>query len=371
MKILINGYVGKKITGIGRTLIETIKHMAVLDKNNKFIVYTNYDNDEFYNIEFPKNVEIKKINVTKMSSMKNLLFNTLIFPFLSLKEDADIVYLPNFTFISFSFKPIVSVIHDMIEFKVGDKFSKLRMAYRHMIVPRMAKKSKAIITVSENSKKDIIEICGTDSSKIDVIYDAVSNEFNKIEDKNLRLVQDNYILYVGTVDYPGKNLYNALKAFENYKEDTNSNIKFVICGMPGKGYEVIEELMNQSKYAKDILYKGFVNDEALFNYYSFANLFIFVSYYEGFGMPILEAMKFGIPVITSDRSSLPEVAGDAAIICNPDDINEIKYAIQQILENQNIQRKLKEQGYENLKRFSWDVTAQKTLEVFKKIKEKK
>lgn len=371
MKILINGYVGKKITGIGRTLIETVKHMSILEKNNTFVIYTNYDNDEFFQIDFPKNVQVKRINVTKMSSMKNLLFNAFVFPFLSLKENADIVYLPNFTLISFSFRPIVSVIHDMIEFKVGEKFSKLRMAYRHMIVPRMASKSKAVITVSENSKKDIIEICKTEVSKIRVIYDAVSNDFNKVSDNSLRLIKDAYILYVGTVDHPGKNLFNAIKAFEKYKSDTHSDMKFLVCGMPGKGFEVVEELMNNSKFSNDILYKGFVNDNDLFNYYSFASLFIFISYYEGFGMPILEAMKFGIPVITSNRSSLPEVAGEAALICDPDNLEEILESIYKIINDENIKNKLVENGYKNLERFSWEETAQKTLKIFNKIMENK
>lgn len=371
MKILINGYVGKKITGIGRTLIETIKHMAAIDEKNEFVIFTNFDNDEFFQINFPQNIKVKKIYITKMSSIKNLLFNAFIFPFLSIKEKADVVYLPNFTLISFSFKPIVSVIHDMIEFKVGEKFSKLRMAYRHMIVPRMASKSKAVITVSENSKKDIIEICKTNPSKISVIYDAVSNDFNKVNDENLRLVQNNYILYVGTVDHPGKNLFNAIKAFEQYKDITNSDIKFVVCGMPGKGFEVVDELMKNSKYSMDILYKGFVTDNVLFNYYSFAKVFIFISYYEGFGIPILEAMKFGVPVITSNKSSLPEVAGDAALICAPDNINEIVHSIEKILQDDTLRNNLIENGFKNLKRFSWEVTAKQTLEVLKKTMENK
>lgn len=366
MKVLINGYVGKKITGIGRTLIETVKHMAIIDQDTKFIIYINYDNEDFFKINFPKNVQIKKYNVTKMSSLKNLLFNTFVFPFLSIKEKVDIVYLPNFTFISFSFKPIVSVIHDMIEFKINEKFSKMRMAYRYMIVPRMAKKSKFVITVSENSKKDIIEICTIESEKIEVIYDAVSNEFKKIEDENLRLIKDDYILYVGTVDHPGKNVFNAIKAFEQYKDRNKTDIKFVICGMKGKGFEVVEELMKCSKYTNNIIYKGFVSDKELISYYSFATIFIFISYYEGFGMPILEAMKFGIPVITSNKSSLPEVAGKAGVICDPDNVDNITNAIKNLIENNNKREECIKKGYKNIKRFSWEETAKKTLEILKK-----
>ena len=364
MRVLINGYIGKKITGIGRTLIETLNELALIDDEVDYIVYTNKDNYELLNHNFPSRITVKSYSITKLSSVNNLLFNAFVFPFISLFERADVVYIPNFTIILFSFKPIVSVVHDMIDFKVNEKFSKLRMLYRHMIVPRMAKMSCRIITVSESSKKDIIEICGTRNDKIEVIYDAVSNCFNadNIEE---RLIDNDYILYVGTVDHPGKNVFNALKAFERYKKNNSNDIKFVICGMPGNGFEKVENFINNSEFHDDIIYRGFVDDSELLNYYAYASVFVFVSFYEGFGMPILEAMKFGIPVITSNRSSLPEVAGNAALICNPDDVEDIAQAYNKLLTDNSLRLDMIEKGYKNLIRFSWRDTAKKTLDIFK------
>jgi len=364
MKVLINGYVGKKITGIGRTLIETLNELSLIDDQVEYVVYTNVDNFELLNYRFPSSIMVKSYPVSKQSSIKNLLFNAFVFPFISLLEKADLVYIPNFTIILFSFKPVVSVIHDMIDFKVNEKFSKLRMFYRHMIVPRMTKMSCRIITVSENSKNDIVEICGTRSDKIEVVYDSVSDSFNN-ENIGKRLIEHDYILYVGTVDHPGKNVFNALKAFDYYKELNVIDLKFVICGMPGKGFEKVNNYINKSKFKDDIIYCGFVDDSELLNYYAYACVFVFISYYEGFGMPILEAMKFGLPVITSDRSSLPEIAGDAAFICNPDDVEEIAAAYSTLLTDESLRLDMINKGYQNLMRFSWTETARKTLIVFK------
>lgn len=370
MKIIINGYVGKKITGIGRVLIETLDRYSKIDLSNIFILYTNYDNEELLNYSFSKNVLIKKIPVSKYSPIKNLLFNLLIFPIYVYINKVDIVFYYNFTIIPFKMGKIVSIIHDMIEFNVKKKFSRARMFYRKLIVPRMAKISDEIITVSEHSKKDIIKICNVEPKKITVIYDAVSSIFKKQLDKD-NIINSNYMLYVGTVDYPGKNVFNAISSFEIYKsKNSQSDLKFVIAGMPGKGFEFVEKKIEQSDFKKDILYLGYVDDDKLKILYTYASLFIFISYYEGFGLPILEAMQIGLPVITSNRSSLPEVAGNAAVICDPDDTQIISDAISKILNDDEFRNDLIQKGYENVKRFSWEESSEKILKILKKVKGK-
>ena len=366
MKILIMGYVGKRNTGIGRTLIETVKELTKLDDTNKYIICTNYDNEELRYTKFKSNVKIITYKISRNSSIRNLIFNSLIFPFFALRERVDLVYIPNFALILFTFKPIVSVIHDMIEFKVDEKFSWPRMVYRKNIVPRMAKISRKIITVSNNSKKDILELCGVDEAKIEVIYDAVSNEFDKYPEKTSKS-NSNYILYVGTVDFPGKNVHGVIKAFELFKNKSDIDLKLIICGMPGKGFEHIEQMIKESVAKKDILYKGYVTDEELVGIYKNAKCFLFMSFYEGFGLPVLEAMKMGVPVITSNCSSLPEVAGNAAILCDPADILSISEAIEKIITDDKVRNNLVEMGHQNIKRFSWESSAQKTLNVFKSV----
>lgn len=366
MRILISGYIGKRITGIGRVLVETVNELAEFSPLSHFTVYINHDNKDFgEKFSSCSNISIKYYPITKNSSLKNLLFTSFIFPFLAVRHKADLIYLPNFTFILFKIKPTVCIIHDMIEFKLKDKFSKARTLYRHFIVPRMAKLSDHVITVSQNSKRDIVEICGINPSKISVVYNGIPRFMSN--EKPRRIVEGDYMLYVGTVDYPGKNVFNALKAFEKLKRETRSKLKFVICGMPGKGYEVVEREIRMSPWKEDILCTGYLSDDGLFSAYTFAKIFIFLSYYEGFGLPILEAMRFGVPVITSNQSSLPEIAGDAAIICDPDNIEEVERAILRILSDPTVSNELVQKGYENLKRFSWRRTAEETHRVFASV----
>lgn len=366
MKVVVNGYVGKKVTGIGRTLLETVRTMAALDPDVKFVIYTNRDNDVFIGEKWPGNVVVRRIPVTRLSSLKNLLFSTFVFPFAAWFERASIAYYPNFSLILFRTTPIVCVIHDMIEFRLPGKFSKLRMMYRHNIVPRMSRISDAIITVSNNSRKDIVEICGADPARITVAYDAVSDRFSS-EVACAPLVEGAYILYVGTIDYPGKNVHGVLKAFESHKRRYPSDLKLVLCGMKGKAFEEFECLMDASEFRSDIVYRGFVTDEQLNSYYRHARVVLFLSYYEGFGMPVLEAMKFRVPVITSDRSSLPEIAGDAASVISPDDHDAIGDEIQRYLTNDSYMRSMVDRQASNLARFTWEEASSKTLAVFREV----
>lgn len=367
MRIIANAYLGKKITGIGRYFIEVISSIAKINPDIEFIIYTNFDAAELLTHDFKsKNILVKPYGVSKSRPVANLLFNAFIFPWIIIKERADLLYVPNFTLLLFKVRPTVAVIYDTIEFKLERKFSKLRTMYRQFIVPRMAQFSDHIITISESSKRDIVELFGVDNGKITITYCAVSDNFS-LEKVSAIPTDARYMLYVGTVDHPGKNVYNTLKAFESYKSKCDDSLKFVICGMPGKGFETVSEAIKRSPYINDIVYKGYVGDEELYQLYTHAELFIFTSRYEGFGLPVLEAMRYGLPVITSNRSSLPEVAGDAAFTCNPDDVDEMATAIGRIVNEPILRVEMVRKGYENLKRFSWDDAARGTISVLKMV----
>lgn len=372
MTILVNGYIGKKVTGIGRTLIELLRRMA--DEEFKIVIYTNFDNPELIALE-SKNISVKKIRISRESVLLNLIFNAFLFPFIAIGKKYTAVYISNFMPVIFKFKPTVVVIHDLIEFNVADKFSKARMLYRKMILPTMARYSNKIITVSNSSKNDLIKFFKVKEEKIKVIYNSYFEEVDVSQvdvdpsefSKKFGFEAKNYLLYVGTVDYPGKNIHNAIKGFEHFKSNYDTrDLKFVLCGMPGKDSKVIIDLIENSPYKEDIHYLGFVNDEDLNILYKNANLTIFLSYYEGFGLPVIESMQYGVPVIVSDRSCLPEVAGDAGFIVPAEGFEVIGKTIDQIL-NEVDSRLIKEKMSNNLKRFSWDRSARQTLDVLRSV----
>lgn len=340
MKVVISGYVGKKLTGIARNLIPYLEHV---DEENEYVVYTNFDiKNEF--IINKRNVTVKEYKVSKNSSIGNLLWTTFVFPFITLKEKADAVVIPNFTLLLFKFKPTIWILHDLIEFNVENKFSKLRMFYRKKIAdPISAKNASHIITVSNNSKSDIMKYLNIEEDKISVIYNGVDRQKFKIIDKDKAKndvakykIENNFILFIGTIDYPGKNVHGLIKAFEILKSDHFYNGDLVLIGGNGHDYDVIVNLISNSKYKDNIIMPGYVSDEDIISFYNVCDVFCFLSYYEGFGAPPLEALACGAKVLVSDRSSLPEVVGDVGYTTDISNDEEVAKKLNEILRTENI-----------------------------------
>lgn len=331
MKIVVSGYIGKKITGIGRNLISLLDNST---SENKYVIYTNYDMKDDFVFSNP-NVTIKTYNVSKNSSMKNLLWTTFVYPLKVLREKADLSLIPNFTLLLFKFKPTIIIMHDLIEFNVPDKFSKKKMFYRTKIAdPITAKRADHIITVSENSKKDIIKFLGISDSKISVVYNGVDQrKFQRMDiAKATRIIEDkgwpsNFILYAGTIDHPGKNAMGVIKAFEKLRQEGRYTGALILAGMPGAGYDVVHSYAMNSTESNAIVFTGFVSDEELVALYSQCEVFCFVSLYEGFGIPPLEALSCGAKVIVSNISSLPEVVGTIGATVDPNDNDVIANTI--------------------------------------------
>lgn len=331
MKVVISGYVGKKITGIGRNL------MCLLDNSSAdidYVIYTNYDMKDELVFNNPR-VTVKTYGASKMSSMKNLLWTTFVFPFKVAKEKADKALIPNFTLLLIKFRPTLVIMHDLIEFNVPDKFSKKKMFYRTKLAdPITAKRADRIMTVSENSKRDIMNFLKAPDSKITVVYNGVDRQkFAKMEsDRATEILQakgwpERYLLYAGTIDHPGKNAMAVVQAFEKLRETEKYNGRLVLAGMPGAGFELIKQYIDNSKYKDEIKLTGFVSDEELIALYSQCDVFCFVSLYEGFGIPPLEALSCGAKVIVSNTSSLPEVVGDVGMKVTPQNVDELCDAI--------------------------------------------
>lgn len=341
MKVVISGYVGKKITGIGRNLICLLDNAS---SENDYVIYTNYDMKEALSFSNP-NVKVKTYGVSKESSLKNLLWTTFVFPFKVLKEKADKALIPNFTLLLFKFKPTVVIMHDLIEFNVPDKFSKKKMFYRTKLAdPITAKMANHIITVSENSKRDIIKFLGIKENKITVVYNGVDQKkFTKMDDiKATKILSSknwpiHYLLYAGTIDHPGKNAMSVIKAFEVLKNNNKYNGNLVLAGMPGVGFEIVKEYVEQSMYKDEIIFTGFVTDDELVALYSKCDVFCFVSLYEGFGIPPLEAMACGAKVIVSNTSSLPEVVGEVGRTVDPINIQALAQNIEEIINEKDIE----------------------------------
>lgn len=258
-------------------------------------------------------------------------------------------------------KPVVATYHDMI----NEKFSRIykELQFDKTIVEQkknLIKRATSIIAVSENTKKDLIELYGISPDRIKVIY--LGNSFSSISASQTPIVKGQYLLFVGN-----RGLYkNFIPLLTAIAPLLRSNDILLVCA-GGKAFSTEELEYIKTLSVSDKIKQMAINDSSLANLYSNAVSFIFPSIYEGFGIPVLEAFSCNCPCLLSNRGSLPEVAGDAAIYFEPDDMNSIYEAVKKVIEDQFLRTQLVKLGTERLKRYSWSKHVQETIELYKEI----
>jgi glycosyltransferase involved in cell wall biosynthesis len=238
---------------------------------------------------------------------------------------------------------------------------------------RVAHRATYVIVPSEHTAKDVVEVMGVPREKIGVIAYGVGEEYYPERTRGDRdalrrrhgLPHERYILYVGTLE-PRKNLPALIAAFGRLSRVRRSHC-LVLAGSPGWGVQEIHDAIDRSGLAGAVVMPGYLPADELRSLYSYADLFVFPSLYEGFGLPPLEAMACGAPVITSNTSSLPEVVGDAALQVDPRDVEALAHAMKSVLEDESLAAILRARGFDRVKRFSWEETARRTLEVYRRV----
>jgi glycosyltransferase involved in cell wall biosynthesis len=270
----------------------------------------------------------------------------------------------------------VVTIHDLIlHFFPGNKLNKphQRAAYK-LVLNSALKKAERVIAVSNSTKNDLVKISKTNPEKIRVIYEAANEDFHLLENQNSKYktllkynISKPFILYTG-VWRVHKNLPNLIKAFHILKQDYRLNYNLVITGKRDDTYpEVVDEIASLG-LEKDVILTGMVEEDELVSFYNCAECYAFPSLYEGFGLPVLEAMACALPVVCSDSSSLPEVCGEGnAVFFNPRSPKDMAEKIAEVCLNKELQDELKARGLERVKDFSWRRMAEETLKVYQEI----
>jgi len=348
-------------TGIGNYIVNLVDGLKAADKGNNYVVYTEKVRHS-----------IKKIPIiSAISRIFYLFYDNLVFPFVLLVNKIDVYHCPAFILPLFNFKyKKVITIADLGFYVFGNNFSKKWHA-RHLkfMLPISVKKADKIIAISDSTKKQIVEIFGVPEEKVKTIYLGVSEKYKVIEDKKViesllekYQIKKPFILFVGNMD-PRKNLKRLISAFRKLKVN-KSNLQLVIIGRKGELFQ--QDILEEVKRG-DIVLTGYLDEDAVICLYNAASVFVFPSLYEGFGLPILEAMACGCPVVTSKVYSMPEVAGNAAILINPEKVDEISEAVLNIMDDNKLRENLIAKGFERAKKFNWEKTALETMEVFKTI----
>lgn len=377
MIIGISGYVSNRLTGIGRVLINILSELAKQYPEDKYVLFRNFDFKEYDNLTQYQNIEIVDVPYTKESGLKNILWHQWLFQKLLKKYKCDIAYIPNFTLLLWKTIPTIVTIHDLIEYNVPDKFSKARMFYRKQVCdPLMAKKSNHILTVSKSSYKDIISYLGVKPSKLTLTLNATDrNVFKKYSKekiipaiKKYNLEYKKYLLFVGTIDFPGKNIKTIIEAFFNLRSKNELNgIKLVIIGKNGFNSKVIYDFVNASPFKDEVIFTGYLNDDDLPKYYAGATIMLYLSLFEGFGLPVLEAMSCATPVICSNTSCFPEIVEELDVKVPPTDVNAVEEKILKILSNTIYYEILSQRCYEKSLKYSWTESARVYHNVFEQI----
>lgn len=370
MRIGIDGreLLRNQITGIGRFLSNFLKYAPEIKPDWEFILFMNQHNAG-------ADVPICP-NLKQMVIPENWTFwwDQVKLPKYLRKEKIDIFFSPYYKAPIFSPCPTVITIHDIAPFvKCRATFSRLHYGHKRFALRIwsrfFARRATKNITVSNYSKKDIMNIFEISEEKIAVVYEGVREEFKPKEKEDVEKVKERYgirgkyIFYIGNFE-PHKNVEGILRAYSKINYELQKNCKLVIGGKKDGNFKKIKRLCLNLKIKKNAIFPGFIEDADLPALYSGAEIFLFPSFYEGFGLPPLEAMACGTPVISSNRTSLPEILGDAPILINPQNPDEIAKAIENILTNENLQKELKKKGIKRAAQFSLEDMSKKILDIF-------
>ena len=363
MKIAVNTrlLLKNKLEGIGWFSYETLSRITKNHPNDEFIFI--FDRPWHNDFIFSDNIIPVQIGPPSRHPFLWYAWFQISIPKILNQHKPDVFLSPDGYLSTNTNVPSLPVIHD-INFEHYPKdlpfwYSKY---YRHYF-PKFAEKSTRIATVSQFSKNDIAKKYKVDPNKIDVVYNGVSDRFKPLDKKEINETQKDlangnpYFVFVGAI-HPRKNIAKILEAFEDFKSTGNYNHKLLLVGKKKWWTSEMEETFQTMKYKGDVIFKDNMNAQQVAQAIGAADALLYVSTFEGFGIPILEAMNCGVPVITSDVSSMPEVAGNAALLCSPFKSDSISEQMKRLVHEPNLSNSLIEKGLLRAKGFSWDKTSE-------------
>lgn len=379
MKIAINTLAvtakpGTKGSGGGKTFLTgVIKHLAKIDKNNHYYLYVGRTNQDYFDEIIGPNFSKIVFPFDSDNKYLKFFFEQFIVPVHNLRLGIDVLFCPANLAPLVPLTDTVLVIQSMHYKFAPEAMSKLRKIYHRVLLPQSVKTAKKVVAVSRSIRGSIIDVVGVNPAKIEVVYEGVDLDIFNQAQIDKEFVYDYipeafpYVLFVSTL-YKFKNADKLIKAFALAKKRKKVSHKLIIVGRdPNSNTKELKKIAFNNKVQEDVIFTGPVEIEKVASFYNNADLFVYPSSVETFGLPPLEAMACGTPVIGSHRTSVPEVIGNAGIIVDPDDIDALADAIVKVLSDQNLRESLITKGYERIKQFSWDKTARRILDVVEEV----
>ena len=358
--------------GAERYTRNIINYLVRLNGDHQYHLILSRINQSLYRPN-QGNFQQTVVDVNTRHKLLRILSEQIYLPRLLKRQGVNLLFSPCNIGPRFLSVPLVITLFDLHWLRFPELFSPLRLAYLRRALTWSARKAEAVLTISENSKKDLINLLSVPEEKITVTYVGLDPLFREIPEKSelqeLRRrygLKDRFILSVGQL-HKRKNIPGLLQAYQRLAAHSPLNVQLVLAGGEGDGAAEVREAVRQIGRDR-VVFTGCLPDEDLLRFYHAAECLVYPSFYEGFGLPVLEAMACGCPVITSNVSSLPEVAGEAALLIDPLRIETISTALVSLLTNPGLSQSLIRKGFEQARRFTWEAAARKTLDVFEKVK---
>jgi glycosyltransferase involved in cell wall biosynthesis len=359
--------------GIGTYIRNLVLRLAELDHENQyFLVTREHDKGEFSAL--PAN-----FSLILDPSEENHYWNDFILPYFLRKKQIELLHTPHYCPPRFLFCKSVITIHDCIHI-LFPNYASSKWAYNQakQATKRAIKKSSHILTVSDATRRDLMRLFGVPAEKVSVVYNAIDDravlQGNSEQQKRVLeryQIQDPFLLYAGNIK-PHKNISRTIEAFSVLKRELKEDplwkkLKLVIIGNELSKHQFLRRTVIRSGVQHDVRFFGFVPYETLKVFYKAAQIFVFPSLYEGFGLPPLEAMANGTPVLASNVSSLPEVLGEAALFANPENVFEMSKGLRRLLFDANLRAELTKKGLEQVRKYSWKKSAELVQKTYQEV----
>jgi glycosyltransferase involved in cell wall biosynthesis len=357
--------------GLGRYAQELTSALLAADEENQYVAFYHRPGDAQADPPLDRIPHLVSNLDTKPWRLSALLAHFFHVPQDRMFPDTDLFHATDHLLPRLSRVKTVFTLHDLIFRLYPETHKPLNRWFLTLMIPRFLQAADAVIAVSRHTAKDAMRFYGLDEKKIHVIYEGTNPLFRPAAKEAVARVRqthnlpDRFILSLGTIE-PRKNLTALLEAYR-VLHGARSEVGLVFAGKKGWLYEGFFHKLRALGLEDEVIFTGFVPEADLPALYSAAELFVFPSLYEGFGLPVLEAMACGTAVVASNASSVPEVSGDAALLVDPTSVVDLTRAIETVLENSVLREELKRKGPKQASKFSWDKAAQQTLEVYRSV----
>ncbi len=373
MKIGISAFAGDSgKSGISQYMKNIFKRLPENSDNDEYVMFMSNSDREFFDFGHER-VTIVALPDWVGHPVVNILWHLVCLPLMLAFYRCDCVWLPagNRRLAWWYGVPAIGTVHDLSQLHIEGKYDPFRMFYCKKVLPFLMRKLDRVIAVSEATRKDLEAHAGVSREVIDVVYNGADLQQFQNTDKDTAAdkvcqrynINGPYILYTARLEHPGKNHVRLLEAFATLKKNDHIPHHLILAGSPWFGAEAIYGAAQNLGISEYVIFAGFVPNEELPSLYAGADLFAFPSLFEGFGIPLLEAMASGTPLVASNVASIPEVVQDAGLLFEPTQTKEIHHAIARLIEDVELRENLVERGLQQSQRFSWDDSAKQVWEI--------